>query len=500
MDNSTALVWLRDDLRVSDNPALRAAVDRGAPVAVLYLLDETSRGIRPHGGASRWWLHHSLTALGEEIAQLGGRLILRRGDAATEVPRIIDELDATVVYWNRRYAASRDIDAALKTRFTDQGLEVKSFQASLLFEPWTVSTATGTPYRVFTPFWKACLEQPDPRQPFEAPESITPALAADGTELASDELDSWDLLPTHPDWAGGLRERWQPGEESAQATLEDFAEDVLEDYHLRDQPGRVATSHLSPHLRFGEISPFQVWHRLRASLPPEARKNAAKFLSEIGWREFNWSILFNFPELAEKNYRPEFDAFPWEKPNPAELEAWQQGRTGIPLVDAGMRELWQTGYMHNRVRMVTASFLIKNLLIDWRIGEKWFWDCLVDADEASNPGNWQWVAGSGADAAPYFRVFNPVLQADKFDPQRKYIGKWVPDDELATPPIVDLKTSRNDALAAYDVVKAASRSEEAAPSEATSTATATASATASASASADAALDAEPTTPGGGRR
>jgi deoxyribodipyrimidine photo-lyase len=246
---------------------------------------------------------------------------------------------------------------------------------------------------------------------------------------------------------------WTPGEESAAAALDHFAGDVLADYHRRDEPAHEATSHLSPHLRFGEISPFQVWHRLRENLDPEARRNAAKFLSEVGWREFNWSILFHFPRLAEDNFRADFDAFPWDDPDPAELAAWQSGQTGIPLVDAGMRELWHTGYMHNRVRMVTASFLVKNLLVDWRVGEKWFWDTLVDADEASNPGNWQWVAGSGADAAPYFRVFNPVLQANKFDPERAYISKWVPEDELATAPIIDLAESRRDALAAYEIVK-----------------------------------------------
>jgi deoxyribodipyrimidine photo-lyase len=351
------------------------------------------------------------------------------------------------VFWNRRYSATRNIDAALKVTLRESGVEVSSFQANLLFEPWTITNGSGDPYRVFTPFWKACLAQNDPRMPLPAPEELS------SPEVASDDLDAWELLPTRPDWAGGLRERWVPGEASATETLERFVDEILVDYHRRDEPGHESTSHLSPHLSFGEISPFQIWHRLRGDVDVSARANAAKFLSEVGWREFNWSILYNFPALATENYRADFDAFPWQEPNPIELDAWQSGRTGIPLVDAGMRELWQTGYMHNRVRMVAASFLIKNLLVDWRIGEQWFWDCLVDADEANNPGNWQWVAGSGADAAPYFRVFNPVLQADKFDPKRRYIGRWIADDELYPQPIIDLAASRKEALEAYEFVK-----------------------------------------------
>ena len=458
MTGSPTIVWLRDDLRVADNPALFEATQRANPVVVLYLLDEESEEVRPHGAASLWWLHHSLVSLAASIEHLGGRLILRRGRAEEQIPRLVEEIGADAVYWNRRYSASREIDARLKTSLRDSGLEVKSFQASLLFEPWAITNGSGLPYRVFTPFWKACLDRPDPRLPLPTPESIDSP--DDIKAIASDNLDDWTLLPTKPDWAGGLRDRWIPGEAEGADTLERFAEDTLADYHRRDEPGHRSTSDLSPYLRWGEVSPFQVWHRMRATLPPDARKNASKFLSEIGWREFNWSILFNKPTLAEENYRKDFDAFPWHPPVEAELKAWQQGYTGIPLVDAGMRELWQTGYMHNRVRMVTASFLIKNLLVDWRVGEKWFWDCLVDADEASNPGNWQWVAGSGADAAPYFRVFNPVLQADKFDKSRKYIGRWIPADELYPQPIIDLGASRKEALAAYEHVKNTSRTTE----------------------------------------
>ena len=450
--NGPTLVWLRDDLRLADNPALHAAVDQDRDVIVFYLLDEESDGIRPFGGAARWWLHGSLTALAQDLEKRGATLVLRRGAAAREVPKLVKDTGAAAVYWNRRYSAARDVDAGLKTTLKDEGLDVQSFQGSLLHEPWTAQTGEGNPFRVFTPFWRACQSKPEPREPLPKPRSIR-----GGTTPKSDDLDEWQLLPTRPDWAGGLRDRWVPGEASAKKLLEYFADDVLQDYHKRDEPLPKNTSDLSPHLRWGEISPFQVWHRMQGDLAPAARKNAGKFLTELGWREFNWNILYHAPDLHEKNFRPEFDAFPWEEPDAADLAAWQKGRTGIPLVDAGMRELWETGYMHNRVRMVTASFLIKNLLIDWRIGEKWFWDTLVDADEASNPGNWQWVAGSGADAAPYFRIFNPQLQADKFDKGRKYQLHWIPelDDPEYPDPIVDLKQTRQEALDAYDVVKRA---------------------------------------------
>ena len=443
----TTLVWLRDDLRVEDNPALHAAGERGGPIVVLYLLDEASPGIRPLGGASKWWLHHSLASLADSIERLGGSLTVREGAAASVVPAVVAEAGADAVYWNRRYGAVRDTDAALKTQLRAAGVEVESFQSSLLFEPWTITTGEGTPFKVFTPFWRACLDRGVHRAPLPAPATLA------GPSLPSDKLA---LLPTRPDWAGGLRETWTPGEPAALEALERFAADGLEDYHLRDQPGIDVTSGLSPRLRFGELSPLQVWHRIEhGPLSGAARANAAKFLSEVGWREFNWSILFQNPQLHTANYRREFDAFQWE-PQSDQVEAWKRGRTGIPLVDAGMRELWHSGTMHNRVRMVTASFLVKNLLVDWRVGEQWFWDCLVDADEASNPANWQWVAGSGADAAPYFRIFNPLLQAQKFDPHGDYQRRWVP--ELGTPdypePIVDLASSRREALAHYEVVKA----------------------------------------------
>ncbi|MCK2021699.1 DNA photolyase family protein [Microbacterium sp. kSW2-24] len=445
--SSPSIVWFRDDLRLADNPALRAAIDRGEPILAVYVLDEESPGIRPLGGAARWWLHHSLASLSERLRERGGALVLRRGPAARVIPQVVADTDAGAVFWNRRYGRpERDIDAELKTALRNDGVEVASFAGSLLHEPWTVTTGAGTHFSVFTPFWRACLSLPAPRLPLPEPREIDGIPSAP----ASDDLDDWALLPTRPDWAEGLRETWEPGEPAARRRLRSFLDEDLGSYdRARDEPSAGATSLLSPCLRWGEISPFTVWHEAVSA------DGAGGFLSELGWREFAWHTLFHFPDLATKNLRPEFDAFPWPRLKPSHLDAWQRGETGVPLVDAGMRELWRTGYMHNRVRMVTASFLVKNLLIDWHRGEEWFWDTLVDADGANNPFNWQWVAGSGADAAPYFRIFNPELQAKKFDPNRLYISQWASD--APAEPIVDLAETRKAALAAYDVVKRAPR-------------------------------------------
>ncbi len=447
MSASPSLVWFRDDLRLADNPALRAAVDRGGPVVAVFVLDEESPGFRPLGGAARWWLHHSLAALADGLREKGTALILRRGAAAEVIPRLAADVGAGAVFWNLRYSApERAVDAGLKESLRADGHEVSSFAASLLFEPWTVRTGAGTPYGVFTPFWRACQQLPAPREPLPEPREI----AGPPAPPASDDLDDWGLLPTAPDWAGGLRERWTPGEPAARRRLHAFlAEDVADYDRARDEPAGGATSMLSPRLRWGELSPHQVWH---AAVSSGARVGG--FLSEVGWREFAWHTLFHAPDLATKNLKPAYDAFPWPRLKPSMLRAWQRGETGVPLVDAGMRELWVSGFMHNRVRMVTASFLIKNLLIDWRRGEEWFWDTLVDADAASNPFNWQWVAGSGADAAPYFRIFNPELQAKKFDADGRYVREWAPD-AAEREPIVDLKETRDAALAAYEEVKRA---------------------------------------------
>ncbi|MCV0333735.1 deoxyribodipyrimidine photo-lyase [Microbacterium sp.] len=440
---SPSIVWFRDDLRLADNLALRAAIERGEAVIALYVLDEESPGIRALGGAARWWLHHSLASLDERLRERGGALVLRHGPAERIVREMVTEVGAGAVYWNRRYGgAERAIDSALKASLRAEGLEVTSFAGSLLHEPWTVTTGSGTHYSVFTPFWRACLALPAPRAPLPEPRTVEGPQRTPATEA----LEDWSLLPTAPDWADGLRETWEPGEPAARRRLRHFLDEDLGHYdRARDEPASGATSRLSPHLRWGEISPFTVWHEAVGV------DGAGGFLSELGWREFAWHTLYHSPDLASENLRPEFDAFPWPPLDPTHLDAWQHGETGVPLVDAGMRELWHTGYMHNRVRMVVASFLVKNLLIDWRRGEEWFWDTLVDADEASNPFNWQWVAGSGADAAPYFRVFNPELQAKKFDPQNLYISRWAAD--APAEPIVDLGDTRKAALAAYDVVK-----------------------------------------------
>lgn len=451
------VMWFRDDLRVSDNPALTSAVERGAGVLAVYVLDEVSDGVRPVGAAAKWWLHHSLESLRRSLDDLGIPLALRRGGASEVVKALQAEVGAGAVMWNRRYGgAERHIDGDLMRELREQGCDVQSFAASLLFEPWKIRTGADTPFSVFTPFWRACRAAAEPRFPLPAP----PRATGKQSDVPSDDLAGWNLLPTTPDWAGGLRDAWQPGESTASERLAEFLSDDLDNYaDDRNTPSLPATSRLSPHLRWGELSPYQVWHAVsarRGQLSPSGAESATRFLTEVGWREFSWHVLFHSPRLAEDNWRPEFDEFPWPPLDEVALKAWQRGQTGVPLVDAGMRELWSFGTMHNRVRMVVASFLTKNLLIDWREGERWFWDTLVDADAASNPFNWQWVAGSGADAAPYFRVFNPQLQASKFDPGQEYIRRHLPEWETdAYPqPIVDLAVTREAALAAYAVVKA----------------------------------------------
>jgi deoxyribodipyrimidine photo-lyase len=447
---SGAVVWLRDDLRLADNPALRAALDSGGPVTVLYVLDEESEGIRPFGAAAKWWLHGSLASLDAELRHRGSALVLRRGPAAQVMDAVVAEADADAVFWNRRYGkVEREIDAGIKASLKDRGIEAHSAAANLLWEPWTVLTGQGTAFKVFTPFWNAVQAMPEPRQPLPQPRTV-PA-PADG--VRSDALDDWGFLPTQPDWAGGMRDAWEPGEHGAHDRLERFIDEALADYDQRDEPAQASTSSLSPHLRWGEISPYQVWHRLHGQLEPEQRRMVPAFLRQLAWREFNWNEYFHCDDIARVNVRREFDAFPWRDASDAELDRWRAGTTGVDLVDAGMRELWHTGAMHNRVRLATASFLVKNMLVDWRIGEQWFWDTLVDADAANNAANWQWVAGSGFDAAPYFRVFNPDRQLERFDPHREYVRQWVPADEDRPEPMVDLKASRQRALAAYEEMR-----------------------------------------------
>lgn len=419
-----ALVWFRQDLRLSDNPALMAAARGGRPIIAVYVLDQ-GPGIRPMGGASLWWLHHSLSALERALGAMGGKLYLARGDARAIIPALARQWGAEAVHWNRcyePYAIARDKE--IKSRLQADGKQVESHNGSLLFEPWEVRP-DGSAYRVFSPFWRACLSLGPPPAPLPRPEGPVFFDIDDGQPLTE-----WDLLPTKPDWAGGLRAGWTPGEWGAQKRLESFLQDGFHRYAGgRDIPSQANTSYLSPHLHFGEISPRQIWHATQhaaAQDQPQAHANAAKFLSEVGWREFSYHLLYHFPHLPERNYRPEFDHFPWADDEVA-WQAWTKGRTGIPIVDAGLRELWATGWMHNRVRMIAASFLVKHCLIPWQKGEAWFWDTLVDADLANNAASWQWVAGSGADAAPYFRIFNPVLQGEKFDPEGDYVRRWVPE-------------------------------------------------------------------------
>ena len=463
---TASIAWFRNDLRLADHPALLAGLGSGRPVLPVYILDEESDGIRPLGAASRWWLHHSLQALDASLHALGSRLILRRGPALAVLETLVAESDVSAIYWNRAYdQGTRERDAGIKRYFENRGLVAEGMKGNLLFEPGEVRTAANGDFKVFTAFWRACRALASPVAALPAPKNLRPP----ATWPASDKLAHWKLLPA-PDWAGGLRASWTPGEASAQQRLEHFLDETLQRYReARDLPAQDGTSRLSAHLAFGEISPRQVW---RAAVVRGHSAATEKFLSELGWREFAYSLLFHHGNLAERNFRPEFDAFPWADEEPL-IEAWRRGRTGYPIVDAGLRELWTTGWMHNRVRMIVASFLTKDLLIDWRVGERWFWDTLVDADPANNALGWQWVAGSGADAAPYFRIFNPVLQGEKFDPEGTYVRRWVP--ELATLPaetihrpwtaaqelpadiyparIVDHATARDRALRAFRTLK-----------------------------------------------
>jgi deoxyribodipyrimidine photo-lyase len=418
------IVWFRDDLRLSDHPALHAAGSTGAPVICLYVLDERS-GMRPLGGASRWWLAQSLRALQRSLAGIGGTLVLRRGCPAKVIADLARASGAATVYWNDvAQAPHRVVAGEVCEALRQFGVASEIHPGDLLVAPADLRSKEGRGLRVFTPFWRRLQARGEPARPLPAPKLLDSA-----THIAGEPLESWRLEPTTPDWAGGLRDTWKPGEPSAQARLTTFLQRGIGGYALqRDRPNRDGTSGLSPHLRFGELSPRQVWHAARFALAarPALSGDTEKLLSEFGWREFCRHLLFDVPDIAERNLQPSFDAFPWRNDERA-LRRWQRGQTGYPIVDAGMRQLWHTGVMHNRVRMVVASFLVKHLLVDWREGERWFWDTLVDADPGSNPANWQWVAGSGADAAPYFRIFNPILQGRKFDPDGGYVRRWVPE-------------------------------------------------------------------------
>jgi deoxyribodipyrimidine photo-lyase len=426
------LIWFRDDLRIADNPALHDAVSRGASVLCLYVFDEETPGLRPLGGAARWWLAGSLRALRDSLRDKGADLVLLRGDARALVPRVARKAGASHVVWSRRYgAAEQAVDTAIKAELRAGGVDASSVNSHLLNEPWTVSSKAGEPLKVFTPFWRAALAKGGPDVPLPAPSRIKGAAwpaELDGLRL---EIDALALEPRAPDWAGSMRAAWSRGEAGARERLEHFVGHNMAGYaEGRNRPDLPSTSKLSPHLRFGEISIRQCWHAaVQAQASGESTASGADvetFLKELGWREFSYYLLHSNPDLARRNYARRFDAFPWRE-NPDALKAWQSGRTGYPIVDAGMRELYATGWMHNRVRMIVASFLIKHLLLDWRRGEEWFWDTLVDADPASNAASWQWVAGTGADSAPFFRIFNPIIQGEKFDPDGGYVRRWVPE-------------------------------------------------------------------------
>jgi len=477
-----AVLWLRRDLRLADNPALHAIVDAGQTPVPVYIHDEPDRDW-PTGAASAWWLHHSLLALQTSLQQCGSDLLVYRGNPETILTELLQHTGADTLAWNRcNEPEQRQRDARILQSFTKQGYQVSCHNASLLREPGELLKKDGTPYRVFTPFWKKLHQLGPAREPIPAVTAL-PSFAADRLP-DSLPVAALGLLPATP-WDKAFPTYWQPGETGAWKRLNAFCEAALADYPTdRDIPGVAGTSRLSAHLHFGEISPHQVWHYLMqyASLNTAAGMHTASesYLREIGWREFSHHLLFHFPHTPLQPLDQRFAGFPWRSKYRDLLQRWQQGQTGIPIVDAGMRELWETGFMHNRVRMIAASFLTKNLLIPWQEGARWFFDTLVDADLANNTMGWQWVAGSGADAAPYFRIFNPVLQGEKFDRRGRYVRRWVPelaglgDKHLHRPweagpavlagagiclgkdypePLVDLQASRRQALAAWDRVK-----------------------------------------------
>ncbi len=474
MQRTATLIWFRQDLRIGDNPALSHAAALGDLLPV-YIDDNTHPQRWAPGAASRWWLHHSLTALNQSLQQ---QLRVFQGDPLQLIPQLLNQTGIKRVVWNRCYEPWQIArDQTLKALLQGLGIEVVSFNASLLWEPWEVSKGDGSPYKVFTPYYRnGCLKRPPPRFPLARPAEISYVENAP----AGFPLSELELIDAKP-WHREIAQTWTPGEAGAAANLQSFVRNAIQHYETdRDRPDRAGTSRLSPHLHFGELSPHQAWYVAQNPLQPVDREiDRERFLAELGWREFSYYLLYHWPTLPTDNFQAKFDRFAWQD-RPALLTAWQRGQTGLPIIDAGMRELWQTGYMHNRVRMLVGSFLVKNLLIDWRAGAAWFWDTLVDADLASNSASWQWVAGSGADAAPYFRIFNPVTQGQKFDPDGYYVRRFCPElamlpakhihspwlapkpilDEAGVTlgetypmPIVDLKDSRQQALAAFASLK-----------------------------------------------
>jgi deoxyribodipyrimidine photo-lyase len=467
-----ALLWFRRDLRLTDNPALAHALEQSEQVIPVYIHAPEEEAPWQPGAASCWWLHHSLAALAQALRKQDSRLVFLQGPSASALRHMIAHTGASAVFWNRLYEpALIRRDTAIKRELNEQGIEAQSFNAALLVEPPFVLTQSGTPYKVFTAFYKACQQLPQPRVPGRTPRQFRPATRWP----VGDKLADLQLLPQHP-WIKKFDAYWQPGEAGARKRLNAFTDKVVDYPTARDLPGTDGVSYLSAHLHFGEVSPQQIWHSVTSSVAPA---KCEVYLRQLVWRDFAHYVLYHFPETTQENFRREFDQFPWRRDKKI-LRAWTHGRTGIPLIDAGMRELWQCGWMHNRVRMNVASYLTKNALIHWLEGARWFWDTLVDADLANNTMGWQWSAGCGVDAAPYFRIFNPVRQAERFDAQGVYVSTWIPQLKALpnkfihapwqTPPeqlkraeidlnkdyclpVLDLKKTRDRALAAYEAMR-----------------------------------------------
>ena len=445
------ILWLQSNLRLHNNPALYRASQEGNIIPIFILDHQRQRNL---GQASKWWLKESL----KDLQEKGLPLIIREGNPLEVLQQILSETGAHKIFWNREYGPG---DMEEEQKLT-QALPAEVCPGNLLFEPWSIESKQGKPFKIFTPFWKACLERGISHTAPEAP----PTFAKESLE----SLPIESLFPELGLWSKKLFDHWCPGEEGAHQALTLFLKEKLPYYEKgRDFPGQDLTSRLSPHLRFGEISVHHIWERTLSLYSPDD-PNVVRFLAELGWREFSHHLLWQKPTLSTKPFYEQFEVFPWQD-NEDLFEAWKKGQTGFPIIDAGMRELWETGYMHNRVRMLVASFLTKNVLIPWQEGESWFWDTLVDADPANNAASWQWVAGCGADASPYFRVFNPITQGERFDPQGTYIRRWLPElsdtPHIHTPwlgksllspsnypdPILDLKTTRERALAAYQAMR-----------------------------------------------
>lgn len=479
MDSAPSIVWFREDLRLADNPALASAASRGQPVIPIYVWP-SQRSKSALGESSRWWLFYSLQKLADQLQSMGSRLTIRSGDPATVISELVETTGASAFYFNRRYDPEGIREQQrMRKHLGVRGISIHDFNATLLFEPDLVKTRAGSPFKVFTPFWNACLAAPTPSPPLPAPDFLPSPKRWPSRENAKTLF-----LQSDPHFSDHLKTHWTPGAEPANGTLEAFLSDGVESYTKeRDRPDHSGTSSLSPHLRFGEIGPRQIWHsvlnRQTRVKSTDFADNAFAFLRQLGWREFSHHLLYHFPSTPTEPLRSEFAKFPWRKESTL-FTKWKDGRTGYPIVDAGMRQLLSTGWMHNRVRMVVASFLVKDLLIPWQLGARWFWEKLVDADLANNTLGWQWVAGCGADASPFFRIFNPRLQGEKFDPEGVYVRRWIPELKhlpdrwihhpseapesvlneanvaLGTSypkPIVDHSIARQVALMAYDQLK-----------------------------------------------